>query len=451
MRHSDLVGVTDTPINGANLLDCGFFKTSVSFMLELTEPELNERDSMGLEVEPSNGTDKDLWSIVFFRRDNGRPANRVILTYRAKTMDDVHGILQWLSLQKITPKPMPPLPKPPPFDNAQAEREGWSLVDKAIRTTRQNNAEGDSFGNDMAAHMWVLKQAQELGSEYHRLALLECGIEVETRDAFEKWNTAKGDTLLAAEADTWHYADGPKKMAWDAGVEYARRTVPLRLAPEEQPFTNSQANREGWALDRNHIIATFCGQREGKFANDLQAQLFVQDQAEKGSRYHQRALQHCGIFISFKSAQAAVGDTGPKQPLSFTGTQSFGSMAEDPRGSGTLLDLGVSKQKLKLWDEIHSYVIACGGNVGADSISTSRMAGLVRVEKALSDLRFINNPLNAEVQACIDRNGIHSHHPRFSRMDWHKEIHDGKTELGYWEWVNLGVETQAAATHAGQK
>lgn len=66
-------------------------------------------------------------------------------------------------------------------------------------------------------------------------------------------------------------------------------------------FDNSQAEEEGWKLAGNHIQTNFKNSSAGNsFGNDLAAQMWVQEQAEKGSEYHARALRHCGIFIPKK-------------------------------------------------------------------------------------------------------------------------------------------------------
>jgi hypothetical protein len=43
--------------------------------------------------------------------------------------------------------------------------------------------------------------------------------------------------------------------------------------------------------------------------------------------------------------------------------------------------------------------------------------------------------LSDPVQDLVDRYGSWGEHPRHCRADWRKEVVDGETNLGYWDWT----------------
>jgi hypothetical protein len=95
----------NTPITGESLIARGFKKTFVGdftkhpdhqeYYLELSEYEQDERDTLGIVVKRTNGSDIRYWWISFYRTSSG--GGRNVSLKAVLSMEQLEAFLAWFS------------------------------------------------------------------------------------------------------------------------------------------------------------------------------------------------------------------------------------------------------------------------------------------------------------------------------------------------------------------
>ena len=95
----------NTPITDTLLVERGFKKTFVGdftkhpehreYYLELREFEQDERDVLGIEVKPTNGSDVRYWWIRFYRTSSG--GGRDLYLRALLYMEQIEAFIAWFS------------------------------------------------------------------------------------------------------------------------------------------------------------------------------------------------------------------------------------------------------------------------------------------------------------------------------------------------------------------